>query len=733
MKKTFLSLLFFIPCLCTVQAKDDFTLPELCSGAYYGQGISGVNPLNDNVSYSQLSPDHKQILTYSFKTGEQTGVLFDVNAIRNRISIPHIDSYIMSPDEKNILVATDTKPIYRHSRTANYYIYNVANKTLAPLSDGGPQEVPVWSNDGYQVAFVREGNIFLVKLLFNNSESQVTKDGKFNEIINGKPDWVNEEEFANDRSLTFNADGTMLCWIRYDESNVPTYSFPWYKGQYPEKEEYATYPGAYEYKYPMAGEQNSVATVHSYDIKSHKAREMQLPIEKDGYIPRIFQTSDPDKLAIVTLNRHQDQMDIYMANPRSTECRLVVRDKVDRYISENAYDQMSFHTGGFILCSERDGYNHAYLYDLNGNLRRQITKGSFPVTDVYGYDEKTGTLYYASAQESPMCRAVYKTDAKGKTTKLSQQRGTNQATFSKDFSYYMNVYSSLNQPPVTSLCDAKGKTIKTLIDNQGITDKLAGKNVGTKEFFTFTTGNGTELNGIMVRPHDFDPAKKYPVILFQYSGPGSQQVLDSWYTGNMGGCSYEQYLGQQGFISVIVDGRGTGGRGAAFEKQTYLKLGQMESEDQVETALWLGKQSYVDKNRIGIWGWSFGGFCTLMSMSEGRPVFAAGVAVAPPTCWKYYDTVYTERFMRTPKENAEGYNVSALSRAPQLNGNLLICQGLADDNVHFRNTAEYTEALVQADKDFRMLTYTNRNHSIFGGNTRNHLFRQITNWFKTQM
>ena len=733
MKKTLLSLLFFIPCLCTVQAKEDFTLPELCSGAYYGQGISGVNPLNDNVSYSQLSPDHKQILTFSFKTGEQTGVLFDVNAIRNRIRIPHIDSYIMSPDEKNILVATDTKPIYRHSRTANYYIYNVANKTLAPLSEGGPQEVPVWSNDGYQVAFVREGNIFLVKLLFNNSESQVTKDGEYNKIINGKPDWVNEEEFANDRSLTFNADGTMLCWIRYDESNVPTYSFPWYKGQYPEMTDYATYPGAFEYKYPMAGEQNSVVTVHSYDIKSHKAREMQLPIEKDGYIPRIFQTSDPNKLAVVTLNRHQDQMDIYMANPRSTECRLVVRDQVKCYITENAYDQMSFHTGGFILCSERSGFNHAYLYDLNGNMRRQITKGDFPVTDVYGYDEKTGTLYYASAQESPMCRAVYKTDAKGKTTKLSQQRGTNRATFSKDFSYYINVYSNLNQPPVTSLCDAKGKTIKTLIDNQGITDKLAQKNVGTKEFFTFTTGNGTELNGIMVKPWNFDSSKKYPVILFQYSGPGSQQVLDSWYTGNMGGCAYEQYLGQQGFISVIVDGRGTGGRGAAFEKQTYLKLGQMESEDQVETALWLGKQSYVDKNRIGIWGWSFGGFCTLMSMSEGRPVFAAGVAVAPPTCWKFYDTVYTERFMRTPKENAEGYGVSALSRAPQLNGNLLICQGLADDNVHFRNTAEYTEALVQADKDFRMLTYTNRNHSIFGGNTRNHLFRQITNWFKTQM
>ena len=717
----------------TLAAGENLDLKDLCSGQYAARRIYGVNPMNDGERYSQLSTDAKQILTYSFRTGEQTGLLCDVTTTKGQKKISRIDGYIMSPDEKNILIQTETKAIYRHSKTAVYYIYNVTNKTLQPLSDGGPQECPVWSPDGYMVAFVRDNNIHLVKLLFNNSESQVTKDGAFNKVINGKPDWVNEEEFVNDRSLTFNADNTMLCWIRYDESNVPLFSFPWYKGLSPEKTDYLTYPGAYEYKYPMAGEENSQVSVLSYDIKSHQTRTLQVPLDEGGYIPRIFATSDPTKLAVVTLNRHQDRMDIYMANPRSTEARLAVRDQVKNYISENAYNQMLFFDGGFALCSERDGWNHIYQYDLNGTLKRQVTKGNFVVTNLYGYEPKTQTFYYASTEESPLRRAVYKTDAKGRVTKLSQQAGTNAATFSKSFKFFMNVFSNLQTPPVTSLCDANGKTLKTLMDNKELTEKLASKNLGKKEFFTFRTKNGTELNGYMVKPYDFDESRRYPVILYQYSGPGSQQVLDSWQTGNMGGCLYEQYLGEKGFICVCVDGRGTGGRGAAFEKQTYLKLGQMEAEDQVETAIYLASLPYIDKSRIGIWGWSFGGFCTLMSMSEGRPVFAAGVAVAPPTCWRYYDTVYTERFMRTPKENPDGYGVSAISRASQLSGNLLICHGLADDNVHFRNTTEYAEALVQADKDFKMQTYTNRNHNIFGGNTRHHLYRQITQWFEQNM
>ncbi|MBQ7571754.1 MAG: S9 family peptidase [Bacteroidaceae bacterium] len=705
-------------------------LKDLTSGKYTARRIYGVHPLADGERYSQLSQDARQIVAYSFRNGQQTGVLLDVGQTRGQVKIDRIDGYIMSPDEKNILVRTQTKSIYRRSHTGVYYIYNMLNRTLTPLSDGGPQECPVWSPDGYMVAFVREGNIYLVKLLYNNSESQVTKDGEFNKVINGKPDWVYEEEFVTDQSLTFTADNTMLCWIRYDESDVPLFSFPWYKGLNPEKKEYLTYPGQYEYKYPMAGEQNSRVSVLSYDIKSHQTRTLQVPLDKDGYIPRIFATSDATKLAVVTLNRHQDRMDIYMANPRSTEARLVVRDQVEHYIGENAYGQISFVDGGFFMTSERDGWNHVYQYDLNGTLKRKVTQGNIVVSDFYGYDPRTLTYYYAATDGSPLRRAVFKTDAKGRVTKLSTETGTNSAVFSRSLRYYMNVYSNLQTPPVTSLCDNTGRTLKTLVDNHELISQLADKELGTREFFTFKTSGGTELNGYMVRPHDFDPQKRYPVIMFQYSGPGSQQVLDSWQTGNMGGCLYEQYLAQQGFISVCVDGRGTGGRGAAFEKQTYLRLGQLEAEDQVETALYLGTLPYVDKQRIGIWGWSYGGFCTLMSMSEGRPVFAAGVAVAPPTCWRYYDSVYTERFMRTPQENPDGYDVSAISRAPQLAGRLLICHGLADDNVHFRNTAEYTEALVQADKDFRQLTYTNRNHSIYGGNTRYHLFRQITQWFQ---
>ncbi len=729
----FLLTTFTLAFASSLSAAEELDLKDLCSGKYAAKRIAGVHPMNDGEHYSQLSTDAKQILTYSFRTGEQTGVICDLSQTKGQKKLERIEGYIMSPDEKNILIQTETEGIYRHSKKAVYYIYNVKNKTLDLLSDGGPQECPVWSPDGYMVAFVRENNIYLVKLLFNNSESQVTKDGAMNRIINGKPDWVNEEEFVNDRSLTFNADNSMLCWIRYDETDVPLFSFPWYKGMRPEKEQYLTYPGAYEYKYPMAGEQNSRVSVMSYDIRSHQTRTLQVPLDEEGYIPRIFMTSDPAKLAVVTQNRHQDRMDIYMANPRSTEARLAVRDQVDKYIGENAYNQMLFYEGGFAMTSERDGWNHIYQYDLNGTLKRQVTKGEFVVTSLYGYDPATQSFYYASTEESPLRRAIYKADAKGKVTKLSTRTGTNSAIFSKSCHYFINVYSNFDTPPVTTLCDNNGKTLKTLLDNKELADRLATKNLGKKEFFTFKTSNGTMLNGYMVKPADFNPSYRYPVVLFQYSGPGSQQVLDSWHTGNMGGCLYEQYLAQHGFISVCVDGRGTGGRGAAFEKQIYMRLGQLEAEDQVETALYLGTLSYVNKDRIGIWGWSFGGFCTLMSMSEGRRVFAAGVAVAPPTCWRYYDSVYTERFMRTPKENPDGYGVSAISRAPQLYGNLLICHGLADDNVHFRNTAEYTEALVQADKDFKMLTYTNRNHSIYGGNTRAHLFRQITRWFETQM
>lgn len=707
-------------------------LQDVTNGVYWPKQIDGVNPMNDGESYTQLSPDHKRIVRHSFKTGKEIATVFDVETARGSKKLPYIDGYIMSPDEHRILIQTETKGIYRRSYTAVYYIYDVRNNTLEPLSEGGPQQVPLFSPDGNVIAFARGNNLFLVKLLFGNAEVQVTKDGKFNEVINGLPDWVNEEEFTTNRSFDFSADSKVLAWVRYDESQVPIYSMQEFKGLYPARSEFDAYPGTYDYKYPVAGQKNSEVKVMTFDIKNRVTRTLDVPLDKDGYIPRIKFTNDPTKLAVITLNRHQSQMDVYMANPLSKVCKLVLREKNEKYVRETAYTQMKFYDGHFSLLSERSGFQHLYWYNLGGQLEAQITKGNFEVTDFYGYDARTGSFYYASTQESPLRRAVYKADKQGRVKKLSSSVGTNSAKFSKTMKYYMNVYSSAQQPPVTSLCDNNGKTITTLIDNADLKAKVE-KVAGKKEFFQFTTSEGVQLNGWMVKPRDFDASKKYPVVMYQYSGPGSQEVTDSWNLGFYGAGIFESYLTEQGFICACVDGRGTGARGADFEKCTYLQLGLRESQDQVETAIYLGSLPYVDKANIGIWGWSFGGFNTLMSMSEGRPVFKAGVAVAAPSNWRYYDTVYTERYMRTPNENAAGYAINPMERAANLSGSLLLIHGTADDNVHFRNVAEMSEALVQANKQFEMQIYTNRNHSIYGGNTRYHLLTRMCDFFKRNL
>ena len=720
--------------LVASETTESLNLRDITNGVYSPQHVYGVTPALDGETYTQLSPDYKKIIRKSFKTGEEVEVVFDVDQARGPVKLTHIDGYTMSPNEKRILLRTQTKGIYRHSYTAVHYIYNVANGTFEVLSDGGPQQVPLFSPDGNLIAFVRDNNLFLVKLLFGNAESQITKDGKFNHVLNGIPDWVYEEEFATSRSFDFSADSKMLAWIRSDETQVPIYSMTMYKGMAPTQVANDEYPGAYAYKYPVAGAKNSDVKVLTFDISSRVTREMQVPLEADGYIPRIKFTSDPTKLAIVTLNRHQSVMNIYMGNPKSTVCKLAVQEKnaEGKYVKEDAYASLTFYEGGFAMVSDRTDFRHIYLYNLNGQLLRQVTKGDFDVCNFYGYDDKTGKTYYASHEESPLRKAIYVTDKKGNTKKLSTKVGTNQATFSKNFSYFLNVYSSINQPPVTTLCDAQGKTLKTLIDNAALKEK-ADKLCGQKELFSFTTADGIQLNGWMVKPRDFDASKQYPVIMYQYSGPGSQEVKDAWGLGMYGGAIYESYMAQQGFIFVCVDGRGTGGRGSQFEKCTYLRLGELESHDQVETAIYLGSLPYVDKDNIAIWGWSFGGFNTLMAMSEGRPVFKAGVAVAAPSNWKYYDTVYTERYMRTPQENAEGYAVNPIQRSAKLHGNLLLIHGTADDNVHFRNFTEVAEAYVQADKQFDMHIYTNRNHSIYGGNTRYHLFSRMSDFFVEQL
>lgn len=738
MKQKLLTLL--LVCLClpawtTAQTKKELTLDEVIRGAFSPENIYGVIPIpGDGEHYSQMNAQGTQIIKYSFRTGQQVEVLFDAATARE-CPFKRFDSYSFSPDGSTLLIATETHPIYRNSYTAVHFLYSLKRNAkgqidnkVERLSDGGPQQVPVFSPDASMVAFVRDNNIFLVKRLYGNSESQVTTDGKRNEILNGIPDWVYEEEFAYNRALEFSADSKMLAYVRWDESAVPSYSFPVYAGDMPHYKEYEKYPGSYTYKYPKTGEVNSKVTVHTFDIKTQVTRQLQLPLDADGYIPRIRFTRDPNKLAVMTLNRHQNRFELYFADPRSTVCRLALRDESDTYINESTFDNIRFYDNNFSFVSERSGYNHLYWYNMNGTLVKQVTKGEFEVKEFEGYDEKTGTFYYSSNEGSPLQQAVYKIDRKGRKTKLSQQPGINHPQFSTDLKYFLNRYTNLNTPTVITLNDNTGKTLTTLLDNAALNEKLATYNLPKKEFFTFQTSDGTALNGWMMKPADFDETKKYPVIMYQYSGPGSQQVLDAF------SISWETYMASQGYIIACVDGRGTGGRGAAFEKCTYMNLGVKEAHDQVETALYLGMQPYVDKDRIGIWGWSFGGYMTLMSMSEGTPVFKAGVAVAAVTDWNYYDTIYGERYMRTPQENPDGYKAaSAIERAYKLHGNLLLVHGLADDNVHYQNCAEYAERLVQVGKQFDMQIYTNRNHGIYGGNTRMHLYTRLTNFFNTHL
>ena len=728
MKKLFV-LFLTLMCLMNLQAQK-VTLQDVANGTYRAQSIQGLKPMLDGEHYTQISKDHKRIVKYSFKTGKEVEAIFDVTKARN-CELKRFDDYIMSPDESLILIQTETQPIYRRSFTAVYYLYNVKNRTLEPLSNNGPQQVPLFSPDSHQIAFVRNNNIYLIKLLFGNSESQVTKDGEYNKVLNGIPDWVYEEEFAFNRAFDFSADSRMIAYIRFDESRVPMYSFQWYKGMAPEKTAYATYPGSYDYKYPKSGAVNSKVSVHTFDIKSHVTRKMELPIDSDGYVPRIKFTDDPEKLAIMTLNRHQNRFDLYMANPRSAVCKVAVRDEAEQYIKEQAYSNIAFYPENMVMMSERDGYNHLYLYTIGGNLVKQITKGKFEVKEFLGWDQKANVFYYTSNEESPLRTAVYKIDGKGKKTKLSTRTGTNNALFSKNLNYYINTYSSAQTPTLITLNNNKGQEMVTLLDNKELKNKISQLNMPTKEFFTFKTSEGVELNGWMMKPANFNPSKKYPVIMHQYSGPGSQQVLDKWGIGSFGdGGMFEAVMCDKGYIMVCVDGRGTGGRGAAFEKCTYLSIGLKEAADQAETAKYLSTLSYVDGSRIGIWGWSYGGYNTLMSMSEGSGAFKAGVAIAAPTDWRFYDTVYTERFMRTPKENGDGYRASsAINHVATLKGKLLLIHGSADDNVHFQNFMEYNEALVQANIQFETQIYTNRNHGISGGNTRNHLMNRVVNFF----
>ena len=728
--KHIFSLILAVAMVANTFAGDKFKLTDAMYGGYWPQTYAAIQPMADGEHFARMSNDRTMILKGSFKNGEIVDTIFNAATARG-FDKKHIDGYTFSPDESRILLQTATVGIYRNSFTAEHYIFSRKNNKVAPLSQNGAQQVPKFSPDGTMIAFVRNNDIFLVKLLFDNSESQVTNDGAAGKIINGIPDWVNEEEFAFNCSYDFSADSKMLAYIKYDESEVMMYDMPMYIPTGKQNVAMDPYCAPYSFKYPVAGAANSKVSVHSFDIKSRVTRKLDVPLPEEGYIPRIKFTKEANTLAVLTLNRHQSVMDIFAVNPQSGISKRILREESDTYLNEQAYANIEFLDKNFILHSERSGYNHLYLYTLGGELVRPITEGEFEVKKFYGWDSKKDEYYYQSNEGSPLRDNIYKVNAKGKKSKLTEGEGTNSAVFSSTMKYYINTFSNINTPHIVTTNDNTGKKIKTLIDNNGLLEKLAKYDMPTKEFFTFTTSDGVQLNGWMVKPANFDASKKHPVVMFQYSGPYSQQVNDSWYVGNYGNAMFESYMASEGFIMVCVDGRGTGGRGTAFGKCTYLNIGKYEPNDQVETAKYLGTLPYVDKANIGIWGWSFGGYNTIMSMSQNDAVFKAGVAVAAPTDWRFYDTVYTERYMRTPKENKEGYdNGSAIVNANKLNGKLLLIHGTADDNVHLRNMIRYTHALTQANKEFDMALYPDSNHSIYyGGNTRFHLFTRIAKFF----
>ena len=704
------------------------TLDNIISGSFYGSSVGNITPMADGESFLQAQGDC--ILKYSFKTGEVTDTILNIRTARGE-RLFSLGRFILSPTEDIILLEQNVQKIFRRSYTADYYIFTIRNNKIDPLTTGGPVQVPSFSPDGHNIAFVRDNNIFIVKLLFNNAEVQVTKDGELGKIRNGIPDWAYEEEFGLTRAYEFSADSRMLAWIRFDESNVGSYNLPFFLTA-PDRESYSQELVSYRpQQYPTAGAANSKVSVHSFDIKSSVIRDMDLKLDSTSYIPRIkFVENDDNDIFIFTLNRPQNKLEIYSANPRSTVCTLTLREQDERYIDEFVYMQTQFFGNQFIMRSERDGHSHLYLYDLKGQLKRQITKGDFDVLALHGYDPKSGTVYYESNESGIYDCAVWKIDGKGKKTRLTPEKGTSHARFSTGCKYFINSWSDMSTPYVVTCIDYKGNILRTIESNAELSQTTLEYGFPKKENFSFQTVDGTTLYGWMVKPADADESHPCPVILYQYSGPGSNEALNEWGSGFYPGGSLEALLTQKGYAVAVVDGRGTGRRGSDFKKQTYKHLGVMESQDQVAAAQYLGSLPYIDAERIAIWGWSYGGYNTLMSMSEGTPVFKCGVAVAPVTDWRYYDAPYTERFMQEPKQNADGYHeASALDRINRLHGRLLIVHGLDDDNVFFSNTASYIEALINAGVDFDMQVYPGKEHSITGYAHRKHLFTRILRFF----
>lgn len=722
MKRIILALgLITVTGVSSLWAQEKLTNEKIwASNEFSVKSISGVNSMNDGVNFTRLDQENGEAVVnkYDYKSNKKIATILKASdLVSNGKKVP-LSNYTFNSNETKILIGDEYEGIYRHSSKANYYLWDMAAKTLKPISDfsKGKQSVPELSPDGKNIAFMRNNNMFVVNTE-SGLETAITKDGEWNKVINGMCDWVYEEEFGFDKAWQWNADGTKLAYYRFDESGVKEFDMAMYGELYPKN---------YSFKYPKAGEKNSGVSIHLFNMATKESSELNVGKEKDQYIPRIKWTRNPLDLCVYRMNRLQNVLEllIYNANGNGNGKPLFLEES-NTYIDVN--DDLYFLAdNSFVLSSESDGYNHIYRYSSNGKLLGQITKGKWDVTTLYGVDESNKVIYYQSAESDPTRRDIYsiKFDGSGKT-KLSHLDGQNSANFSKNFKYFLNNHSSANTPLVVTLNDNKGKQISVLEENTALKTTLAKYNLPKKEFMSVKTPNGV-FNAWMIKPNNFDPTAKYPVFMTVYGGPGSSTVNDSWDSKNL---LWHQMLAQNGYIVVSVDGRGTGFRGVEFKKCTYKQLGKYETEDQIASAQYLATLPYVDPARIGIQGWSFGGYMTLLCLTKGADVFKAGISVAPVTTWRYYDSIYTERYLQTPQDNAKGYDEnSPINFAKNMKGKLLLVHGSADDNVHYQNSMEMVTALVKANKDFDLMIYPNKNHSIYGGNTRLHLYNKMTNF-----
>jgi dipeptidyl-peptidase-4 len=716
--KHFFAIIGFLTVSLTYCQEKQITLEEIWSGSFRTEGMQALHSMNNGKQYSVLNVDRQtqtaSIDIYDYKTLEKVKTLVSSADIAE---IQGFFDYRFSDDESKVILTTNSIPIFRRSTLGEFYIYDIASKKTIKVADDLVQE-PTLSPDATKVAYGFENNLY-VKDLDSGEVEQITSDGERNKIINGITDWVYEEEFSFVRAFEWNADSNQIAFIRFDETEVPEFSMDVFGTD--------LYPKQNVFKYPKAGEANSKVTLHLYDLNSKKVQELKVgKTYKDFYIPRIKWTKDADVLSAQYMNRHQNELDLWMINTKSMTSNLVIEEKDKAYI-DVTFNLTFLKDNSFIWTSEKDGYNHIYHYTKDGKLINQITKGNWEVTDYYGFNEKQNTIYYQSVENGSINRDVYSIKLNGKDKKrLTKAEGTNSAAFSADFTYFINTYSSATTPPKYTLNNAKtGDVIKLIKDNEKLAEKVENYVISKKEFSTITV-NGNDLNMWMIKPADFDANKTYPLFMFQYSGPGSQQVANRWNNTND---YWYQMLAQQGYIIACVDGRGTGFKGADFKKVTQNELGKYEVEDQIAAAKKLGDLPYIDETRMGIWGWSYGGFMSSNALLKGNDIFKMAIAVAPVTSWRFYDSIYTERYMTTPQENPSGYDEnSPINHVGKLKGDFLLIHGSGDDNVHVQNTMRMVEALVQADKQFELMIYPDKNHGIYGGNTRLHLYKKMTNF-----